>query len=241
MKKMLLWSIVSIGSIVLVAQGASAGTFSDSFEDGLDPGWVQYIGTWEVVEGKLLQTLEGDKWQRLMLDKLDGQDYSVNDFTITTKCGIEEGKVWVAITFLHDPVLNIAQPAGKHYTFGITSDGRNIGRIYKSSHGDRFGAAPITDWVEDAPQNVDIGKTYEYKFEVAGKTMKASVNGLPLINKTDADIYGPGKVGLFCTGVKPFWTEFSLTADSIPNSGQFAVEPREKLATAWGNVKGSSR
>jgi hypothetical protein len=116
----------------------------------------------------------------------------------------------------------------------LTYDGRNIVRLYKSS----TGTVGNVDWVIDEPLDAKTDKWYTHEVLVQGQKIECYTNDNLLITENDPDIFEAGKVGIFATKAPgAIYGEFRLTADDIPNSGAFSVQPVDKLTATWGSLK----
>ena len=88
-------------------------------------------------------------------------------------------------------------------------------------------------------------KETNFIFSLNGKEIAETGDDFALIHKGQKIKTKAGKLTGFQTGGVGFglanytalFDNISVTGDSIPNSGGFAVTPRGKLATTWGNLK----
>ena len=56
-------------------------------------------------------------------------------------------------------------------------------------------------------------------------------------SRADFPDFQTGGVGFGLWNYTAIFDNITVTGDSVPNSGDFAVTPQEKLATTWGNLK----
>ena len=244
-------SVMIVATLFFLTFSVWAGTFLDTFEDGNLDGWRELVpwdrepGSWEIIDGGLHGAIH-DGYLRLFTTGDDTwKDYTV-EFdvrplkkhgrpTIAIAARVKE-KWWVRCSLI-DAVVVL--PGG--------------------------GNAPERGWVLCSAGNMNGGKSEGLFFEphpllklfrwahlklsVEGNIFTFWINGELVMEPTELRIFRnregfadfpefrTGGVGFGLSNYTARFDNFTVTGDSIPDSGAFAITSQAKLATTWGHLK----
>ena len=241
-----------IGAVLFLSPlSVLAGTFLDTFEDRNVDGWREVVpwdrepGSWEVVDGGLhgsgqdislrLFTTGNDTWR----------DYTVEfDVRLLKRHGSPRISIaarvqekWIVQCQMMEPVIvlpgggNVPEKGWVHCYAGSLNGGLIKGLLLEphpplklfrwvhlklSAEGNIF-----TFWINDeqvmAPTELRIRRDRE--------------------GFADFPEFQTGGVGIGLANCMARFDNVTVTGDSIPDSGAFAVTFQGKLATTWGNLK----
>ena len=228
-----------------------AGTFLATFEDGDLDGWQEVVpwdrepGSWEIVDGGL-HGAGHDMYPRLFTTGDDTWiDYTVEFDVRPLK---KHGR----------PTISIAARVKEKWSVrcGI------IDAVVVLPGG---GNAPQRGWVFCRASHLNGGKSegllfqhhplfklnrwVHLKLSVEGNIFTFWINGEQIMEPTELRIrrdregfadfpdFQSGGVGIGLSNYTARFDNVTVTGDSIPDSGDFAVTPQAKLATTWGNLK----
>ena len=227
-----------------------SGTFLETFNDGDIVEWQELVqlnkmeGSWEVVDGEL-HAVSRETFKRLLITgDSTWEDYTVEfDVKPLKKHGIGgisiaarvEG-TWVVYCSVHDPVVIIGDKPPIHKS--------RIDCVVGNLHGVSF--APL----HDAPHPLlRLNKWSHLKLSIQGDIFTFWINGEQVMKPTKLQIFREvevfkdfpdfrtGGVGFGLANYTARFDNITVTGDSIPNSGGFAITPSGKLTTTWGNLK----
>ena len=228
-----------------------AGTFLDTFEDGNLDGWQELVpwdrepGVWEIVDGGLHGAVH-DGYTRLFTTGDDTwTDYTVEfDVRPLKKHGRPTISIvarvmekWFMRCRITDPVVVLHNGANVPGRGWVLCSAGNLERekadllFFK-----RHPLLKLNRWVH-------------FKLSVEGNIFTFWINGELVMEPTELRIvrnregfedfpdFQTGGAGIGLSNYTARFDNFTVTGDSIPDSGAFAVTPQAKLATTWGNLK----
>ena len=243
---------VSITALLfLLPLSVWAGTFLETFEDGNLDGWQEIVpwdrvpGSWEVVEGGLHGTVD-DGYLRLLTTGGDTwKDYTV-EFdvrplkkhgrpTIAIAARVQEK--WLVKCYIVDAVVVLPDGgnAPERGWFFCSAGNLNGGK----AKGLSFGPQPL----------LKLFRWARLKLSVEGNIFTFWINDEQIMEPTELRIFRnregfadfpefrTGGIGIGLSNYTARFDNITVTGDSIPDSGAFAVTPQRKLATTWGNLK----
>ena len=226
-----------------------AGTFLETFDDKDLEGWQQIWAikgpaVWEIDDGELhadsreayihLLTTGDSTWEdyTMELDVKPLKKHGIGGITIAVRV---EGN-WLVYCSIYDPVIIRGDdPPVQERQISCLAGGLHVPprailfteqhpllRLNRWAHlklsveGDIF-----TFWIDDeqimAPTKLQIFRQIEVF--------------------ADFPDFQTGGVGFGLWNYTAIFDNITVTGDSVPNSGDFAVTPQEKLATTWGQLK----
>ena len=228
-----------------------AGTFLDTFEDGNLDGWQELVpwdrapASWEIVKGGLHGTVN-DGYPRLFTTgDATWKDYTV-EFdvrplkkhgrpTISIAARVQEK--WFVECSIMEPVVVL--PGG--------GNAAEKGWVFCSAGNLQLPNADLL-FFEPHPL-LKLFRWAHFKLNVEGDIFTFWLNGELVMEPTKLRIirnregfedfpeFQTGGVGIGLSNYTARFDNVTVTGDSIPDSGAFAVTPRGKLATTWGNLK----
>jgi len=204
-----------------------AGTLKDDFNDGNLNGWDLSGAprdTWEVKNGELVVTPKG-----LPVGFSIGET-TWNNYTVSVRAKIVNCQFTGAIEGVSIGVRSLSFPL-YGYVFGFGTIDKKY--IYCF----RVDGSTTVFIAESKPFEWELDKWYDLKLIVEGDQFKFYVNDELVIEYTDT-VYPTGKAEItasFSETISHF-DDFSVTGDEVPTLTN--VLPKDKLAAAWGKVKG---
>ena len=228
-----------------------AGTFLDTFEDGNLDGWRELVpwdrepGSWEIVGGGLHGTVD-DGYPRLFTTGDDTwKDYTV-EFdvrplkrhgrqTISIVARVQEK--WFVQCRITEPVVVLPGGGNAPEKGWVFCSAGNMHR-------------PKADLLFFQPHPLlKLFRWAHFKLSVEGDIFTFWINGEQVMEPTKLRIvrnregfedfpeFQTGGVGIGLSNYTARFDNVTVTGDSIPDSGAFAVTPQGKLTTTWGNLK----
>ena len=248
---MLIKSLIIVTVLFLFSLSVFAGTFLDTFEDGNLDGWRELVpwdrepASWEIIAGGLHGSVD-DGYPRLFTIGDDTwKDYTV-EFdvrplkkhgrpTISIAARIQEK--WLVECSLMEPVVVLpggANAPEKGWVFC------SAGNLHREKSGLLFfNPYPL----------IKLFRWSHFKLSVEGNIFTFWINGELVMKPTELRIFRniegfadfpefqTGGVGIGLSNYTARFDNVTVTGDSIPDSGAFAVTPQGKLATTWGHLK----
>ena len=248
---MLMKFLIVVTVLFLLPLSVSAGTFLATFEDGnLDAWqeiapWDRELGNWEIVDGGLhgavhdgytrLFTIGDDTWKDYTVEfdvrplKKHGRP------TIAIAARIQEK--WSVQCSIIDAVVvlpgggNAPQRGWMFCRAGNLNGGKSEGLLFQPH--------PL----------FKLFRWAHLKLSVEGNIFTFWINGEQVMEPTELRIprnregfadfpdFQTGGIGIGLSNYTARFDNVTVTGDSIPDSGDFAVTPQGKLATTWGNLK----
>ena len=248
---MLVKFLIVVTVLFLSPLSVFAGTFLDTFEDGNLDGWREVVpwdrepGSWEIIAGGLHGTVH-DGYPRLFTTGDDTwKDYTV-EFdvrplkkhgrpTISIAARIQEK--WSVQCRLIDAVVvlpggaNAPQRGWVLCSAGSLNGGKSEGLFFEPH--------PL----------LKLNRWAHFKLSVEGDIFTFWINGELVMEPTELRIirnregfedfpdFQTGGVGIGLSNYTARFDNVTVTGDSIPDSGAFAVTFQEKLTTTWGHLK----
>ena len=228
-----------------------AGTFLETFDDGNLDGWQEIVpwdrepGSWEVVDGGLHGTIDDGYLHLLTTGSDTWKDYTV-EFDVrplkkhgrpTIAIAARVQKKWWVKCYIVDAVVvlpgggNAPEKGWFFCSAGNLNGGKNRGLS--------FGPQPL----------LKLFRWARLKLSVEGNIFTFWINDEQIMEPTELRIFRnqegfadfpefrTGGIGIGLSNYTARFDNVTVTGDSIPNSGAFALTPQGKLATTWGNLK----
>ena len=238
--------------VFLLPFSALAGTFLETFDDGDLEGWQEIVqlnnapGVWEVVDDEL-HAVSHEAFLRLLTTGDDTwKDYAI-EFDVKPLKKHGRGAIAIAARVKGSVLFycSFADP--------VVLDDPLAGSLLSCVTGDLHDVEFVVLYFEPHPL-LRLNKWSHLKLSVKGENFTFSSNGKKIVETGDdfAFVHGgekievkAGKLTRFLTGGVGFglanytarFDNITVTGDSIPNSGGFAVTPGGKLATVWGQLR----
>lgn len=247
-------SVVIVAIFFLLTSSASAGTFLETFDGKKLDGWQELVqlkeapGSWEIVDNEL-HAVSPDPARRL----LTTGDETWEDYTIEfevkplKKHGIgaiviaaRVNGTWVISCRVADPVVLVegeGVPGGE--------------RVY-CDYGNFHDVIFVGLHIEPHPL-LRLNKWAHLKLSVQDNIVTFWINEKQVMEPTELlDLKGAeheefnfdefpdfltGGIGFGLANYTALFDNITVTGDTIPNSGGFAVTPQGKLTTTWGDLK----
>ena len=241
--------LITVTVLFLFPLSVLAGTFLETF-DGKDlDGWQQIWAikgpaVWEVVDGELRADSREAYTHLLTTGDSTWEDYTMAfDVKPLKKHGIGGISIavrvdgtWLVYCSIFDPVIKIGdKPPFQEERIGCYAAGLHLPphailitephpllKLNRWSHlklsveGDIF-----TFWIDEE--------------QVMAPTKLQIFRGIDVF--ADFPDFQTGGVGFGLWNYTAIFDNITVTGDSVPNSGDFAVTPQEKLATTWAQLK----
>ena len=248
---MLVKFLIIVTVLFLSSLSVFAGTFLDTFEDGNLDGWRELVpwdrepGSWEIIDGGL-HGVGHDGYTRLFTTGDDTwKDYTV-EFdvrplkkhgrpTIAIAARIQEK--WLVRCSLMEPVVVLPGGANAQEKGWVSC---SVGNLHREKAGLLFfNPHPL----------IKLNRWAHFKLSAEGNIFTFWINGEQVMEPTELRIFRnlegfadfpefqTGGVGIGLSNYTARFDNVTVTGDSIPDSGAFAVTPQEKLATTWAQLK----
>ena len=244
-----------VAVLFLLTFSAWAGTFIETFDDRELEGWQELIqlnnpsGSWEIIDDELhavsretflrLLTTGDDTWENytIKFDVKPLKKHGISDISIAAR--VKE--TWLVYCSIADPVVLVN---------GEPLLGSRVSCAYGNLHDLIF----LTLHTEPHPL-LKLNKWSHLKLSVDGNMVAFWVNEKQVMKPTAIrnlkDVQHGGRnfkfggfpdflaggVGFGLANYTARFDNITITGDSIPNSGGFAVTPQGKLATTWAQLK----
>ena len=180
---------------------------------------------WEVTDGQ--GEMEGSAFV-LQADGGEGKAFvgstDWTDYTITCKATMVGGNNNYGVIYRYQDNVNYYMNSIKFVDQQATWAARISGNYLQGQAGMRL------------PFASEMNKQYELKIEVEGNQFKFYVDG-EMVQEFSNDEFDKGAVGLRVYSSHAVFDDFEVNGPGIPKSGGAPVEPKWKLAIAWGNLK----
>ena len=247
-------SVTIVVVLFLLPFSALAGTFLETFDEGDLEGWQELVqlneaaGSWNVINDELhavshegfphLLTTGDDTWEDYTIE-FDVKPLKKHGRSAIAIAARVKGSVLFYCSFADPVVLVNDDPLLGSWVDCVTGDlhGVKFPLLYAGRH-------PL----------LKLNKWSHLKLSVKGEHFILGLNSKNIVETGDdfALMHNgqkiktkAGKLTSFLTGGVGFglanyaaiFDNISVTGDSIPNNGGFAVTPGRKLATTWGGLK----
>lgn len=231
-----------------------AGTFLETFDDRDLEGWQELIqlnnapGAWEIVDNELhavsregflrLLTTGDDTWEdyTLAFDVKPLKKHGKGAIAIAARV---KGSMLFYCSFADPVVLEDGGPLLGSFLSCMIGDlqGVEFEALYFESH-------PLLKLNKWSHLKLSV-KEKHFIFSLNGKKIAETGDDFAVMHKGQKIETKVGKLTHFLTGgvglglanYTALFDNITVTGDSIPNSGGFAVTPGGKLATLWGILK----
>lgn len=240
-----------VALLFLLPLSVWAGTFLETF-DGKDlDGWQQIwvdkgAAVWEIVDDELhaesreayihLLTTGDSTWKdyTMELDVKPLKKHGIGGITIAVRV---DG-TWLVHCSVSDPVI-------------IRGDDPPVQerRISCLAGGFHRPMPPHAVLIDELHPLLRLNRWAHLKLSVEGDMFAFYLNGEQIMAPTQLQIFRQievfadfpdfqtGGVGFGLWNYTAVFDNITVTGDSVPNGGDFAVTPQEKLATTWGQLK----
>ena len=241
--------------LLLLPFSAVAGTFLETFDDRELQGWQELIqlnnpsGSWEIIDDELhavsretflrLLTTGDNTWENytIKFDVKPLKKHGISDISIAARV---KG-TWLIYCSIADPVVLVD---------GEPLLGSRVSCVYGNLHGVIF----LILHTEPHPL-LKLNKWSHLKLSVDGNMVAFWVNEKQVMKPTAIrnlkDVqhgghnfnfagfpdFRTGSVGFGLANYTARFDNITVTGDTIPNSGGFAVTPQEKVTTTWAQLK----
>ena len=226
-----------------------SGTFLETFDGKKLDGWQELVqlreapGSWEIVNDELHAVSPDPAMRLLTTGDETWEDYTIEfDVKPLKKHGIgaiviaaRVNGTWVVSCSIADPVVLV--------------DGEGIpGEAVYCKYGNFHDVIFISLHIEPHPL-LRLDKWAHLKLSVQDNIVTFWINEKQVMEPTELlDLKGvldfdefpdflTGGVGFGLANYTARFDNITVTGDSIPNSGGFAVTPQGKLTTTWGALK----
>ncbi len=241
--------LIIVTTLFLLTLSALAGTFLETF-DGKDLNGWQEIWTdkgpavWEIVDDELhaesreaythLLTTGDNTWENytMELDVKPLKKHGIGGISIAVRVD----KTWLVYCRIFDPVIIRGDdPPFQEERIGCSAAGLHL--------------PPRAILITQPHPLLRINRWSHLKLSAEGDIFTFWINGEQVMEPTKLQIFRgieafadfpdfqTGGVGFGLWNYTAVFDNITVTGDTIPNSGDFAVTPQEKLAITWGNLK----
>ena len=241
--------------LLLLSFSAVAGTFLETFDDRELEGWQELTqlnnpsGSWEIIDDELhavshetflrLLTTGDNTWENytIKFDVKPLKKHGISNISIAARV---KG-TWLVYCSIEDPVVLVN---------GKPLLGSRVSCTYGNLHDVIF----LILHTEPHPL-LKLNKWSHLKLSVDGNRVAFWINEKQVMKPTtirnlkDVQHQGhnfnfagfpdfrTGSVGFGLANYTARFDNITVTGDTIPNSGGFAVTPQRKLATTWAQLK----
>ena len=244
-------SVPIITLLFLLPLSVWAGTFLETFDgkelEGWQQIWVDKGSTvWEIVDDELHAESREDFIHFLTTGDSTWEDYTMElDVKPLKKHGIGGISIavrvkgtWLVYCSIYDPVIIRGdEPPVQERRVGCYATG-----LHRP-------LPPLAVLIDEQHPLLRLNRWAHLKLSVEGDMFAFWLDGEQAMAPTKLQIFrqieafadfpdfqtGGGGFGLW--NYTAIFDNITVTGDSVPNSGDFAVTPQEKLATTWGQLK----
>ena len=217
---------------------AFAGTFVETFDDKNLDEWQEIVlldfdprlDTWEIIDGELQGVVRSNLPHLLTIGDEKWRDYTVEvDVFPLEKHGA--GNIGIAAR-IQETVGTLSLIGDYPFPF-LPDDGRTTTCFGGDFHGNKFrlfgsGVSPL----------LELETWATIKLEVNEDNFILWLNGEKVLTgKDETFTFLEGRAGLGVANYTVRFDNLVISGDGVPNKGRLSVTPREKLATAWGDLK----
>lgn len=218
--KFLLSVIIGMCFFTLLISPVFAGEQLWEFDSDSDD-WKVANGNWSVTDG-VYQLTKGGAAEHTLVG-----ESSWSDYTIEAKVRIDDGN-WAGIAFR-------AKSEMEYYVYYFNVPD-NKTEFWKHTAGGWTSRTNLAQIPAAGGVEIKNGEWIDMMIEVAGDTFTLYINGEKQSDNQDPS-YDSGQVGAWAWQTAVSFDDFRVTSDEIEDSGT-PVEPKDKLATTWGRIKG---
>ena len=249
---MLVKFLIIVTTLFLFSLSVFAGTFLDTFEDGNLDGWREVVpwdrgpGSWEIVDGGLhgvgddislrLFTTGDDTWKDYTVE-FDVRLLKRRPGSPRISIAARVQEKWIVQCVMMEPVIvlpngaNVPEKGWVNCYAGSLNDGKVKGLL-----------------LEPHPP-LKLFRWVHLKLRAEGNIFTFWINDEQVMKPTELRIrrdregfeefpeFQSGGVGIGLANCTARFDNVTVTGDSIPDSGAFAITSQGKLATTWGHLK----
>ena len=241
--------LIIVTTLLLLTLSTLAGTFLETFDgknlDGWQEIWVDKApAVWEIVDDELRAESREAYTHLLTTGDTTWEDYTMElDVKPLKKHGIGGIAIavridgsWLVYCRIFDPVIIRGDdPPFQEERIGCSAAGLHL--------------PPRAILITEPHPLLRINRWSHLKLSVEDDIFTFWINGGQVMEPTKLQIFRDievfagfpdfqtGGVGFGLWNYTAIFDNITVTGDSIPNSGDFAVTFQEKLAIVWGNLK----
>ena len=244
-------SVMIVAILFLLPLSVWAGTFLETFDGKELDGWQQIWAdkgpaVWEIIDDELhaesreayihLLTTGDDAWEdyTMELDVKPLKKHGIGGISIAVRV---DG-AWLVYCSISDPVI-------------IRGDDPPVQEERIGCYAGTLKPPPRAHaiLISELHPLLRLNRWYHLKLSIEGDMFTFWLDGEQVMAPTQLRIFKQidvfadfpdfqtGGVGFGLWNYTAIFDNITVTGDSVPNSGDFAVTPQEKLATTWGNLK----
>lgn len=252
--KITMKSIIIVAALSLLLFSGWAGTFIETFNDGDLEGWHELVqlneapGSWKIIDDELhtvshdpairLLTTGDEKWEdyTIEFDVKPLKKHGIGAISIAAR--IKE--TWLILCSIADPVVIVdgkAVPGGEKV---YCSAGNLHDVIFIEFHSEPHLLLRLNKWSHlklSVDSNIVTFWINEKRIMEPTEFLIPKGVQHEEFNFDEFPDFLTGSVGLGSANYTARFDNITVTGDTIPNSGGFAVTPQGKLATTWGQLK----
>ena len=244
-------SVMIVATLFLLTFSVWAGTFLETFDgkelDGWQEIWVDKgPAVWEIVDDELHAESREDYIHLLTTGDDTWEDYTMEfDVKPLKKHGIGGISIavrvdgaWLVYCSISDPVI-------------IRGDDPPVQERRIDCHAGTLKPPPRAHAIlfTELRPLLRLNRWAHLKLSVEGDIFTFWIDGEQVMAPTKLQIFKQidvfadfpdfqtGGVGFGLWNYTAIFDNITVTGDSVPNGGDFAVTPQEKLATTWGHLK----
>lgn len=224
MKNVIRFSRLTLFTLILLLGTAFsmpifAGTQLWDFEEAHDD-WEVANGNWDIKDG-IYQLEQGGKAEHTLVGEEAWEDY-----TVEAKIRMDAGN-WAGLIFR-------AQSDMEYYVYYLNVQ-NNKSELWKHSKGAWDTRVAVNSNIAAAGDVViENEEWYDVKVIVEGDTFQLHING-ELQSEESEGTYNTGMIGVWGWETGASFDDVTITGDNVKHT--LAVDPTQKLATAWARLK----
>ena len=241
--------------LLLLPFSAVAGTFLETFDDRELQGWQELTqlnnpsGSWEIIDDELhavsrktflrLLTTGDNTWENytIKFDVKPLKKHGISNISIAARV---KG-TWLIYCSIADPVVLVdGEPL--HESRMSCAYGNLHDVIFLTLHTEPHPLLKLNKWAH-LKLSVDGNMVAFWVNEkqvmkpTAIRNLKDVQHGGHNFNFAGFPDFRTGSVGFGLANYTARFDNITVTGDTIPNSGGFAVTPQEKVTTTWAQLK----
>ena len=211
-----------IGS--LIGPSAKAGFQTWDFEDAKqNKEWKAANGEWKMQKGIYQEVSGGESAMHSIVG-----DVKWDNYTVEAKVRLDKGN-WAGLLFR-------AQNEHEYYVFymNVPDNKTELWAHSKPKYDSRKTGQP-QNYPALGKVKIKNGEWYHMKIKVEGQKFTLIINDKEQGEGTSDVKYAAGKIGVWCWKTEASFDDVKITGGAI--AGTTAVDSRQKLAIAWGQLK----
>ena len=241
--------LIIVTVLFLFSLSVLAGTFLETFDDKELEGWQEIWAdkgpaVWEIVDDELhaesreayihLLTTGDSTWEdyTMEFDVKPLKKHGIGGISIAVRV---EG-TWLVYCSIYDPVI-------------LRGDDPPVQERLIGCHAAGLHLPPRAILITKPHPLLRLNRWAHLKLSVEDDMFSFYLNGEQIMAPTQLQIFRgidvfadfpdfqTGGVGFGLWNYTAIFDNITVTGDSVPNSGDFAVTSQGKLATTWGNLK----